>query len=159
VKTRWLGVIPHRSLNESQAGASSVHERDFEERQPGVWELRVRTGRDPMRGTNGQVSRTFKGRKRQAEVALARLSVEVEDGNHRGAGHTVGSLLDAWTDHLEVLGRTAKTIDRSARWRVQGWRQRSVPSSCGSSRRRCWTASVVRCWPMGFRRRPCLALL
>jgi integrase len=81
------------------------------QRQAGVWELRVRTGRDPLSGRYGQVSRIFRGTKRDAEVALARLTLEVVDGNHHGTDQTVGFLLERWIEHLEVLGRTPKTID------------------------------------------------
>jgi integrase len=81
------------------------------ERQPGVWELRVRTGRDPLTGRYGQVSRTFRGGKRAANAALVRLAADVADGRHTGTGQTVGFLLDAWVEHLSTQGRTAKTID------------------------------------------------
>jgi len=81
------------------------------ERSPGVWELRVRTGRDPVTGAYGQVSRTFRGPKRQAEAALARLSAEVADGRHSGTGQTVGFLLDQWISQLEAQGRAPKTLD------------------------------------------------
>jgi integrase len=81
------------------------------ERRPGVWELRVGTGRDPLTGRYGQVSRTFRGAKPQAEAALVRLAGEVGDGRHTGTAHTVGFLLDRWVEHLEVLGRAPKTVD------------------------------------------------
>lgn len=38
------------------------------ERKLGVWELRVRSGRDPVTGEYLQISRTFRGGKRQAEA-------------------------------------------------------------------------------------------
>jgi integrase len=81
------------------------------ERQPGVWELRVRSGRDPVTGRYAQISRTFRGGKRQAEAALARLSSEVAEGRHAGTGQTVAYLLDQWIEHLEAMGRTPKTVD------------------------------------------------
>ena len=81
------------------------------ERQPGVWELRVRAGRDPLRGKHRQISRTFRGSGRQASKALARLVTEAQDGSHAGSDKTVGELLDRWIDHLEARGRTPKTID------------------------------------------------
>jgi integrase len=46
------------------------------ERKPGTWRLRVFTG-STMSGTPRQASRTFKGSKRQAELALAAFAVEV----------------------------------------------------------------------------------
>jgi integrase len=81
------------------------------ERQAGVWELRVRSGRDPLTGEYLQLSRTFRGGKRQAQAALAQLSSEVADGRHAGTGQTVAFLLDQWIEHLEAMGRTAKTVD------------------------------------------------
>jgi len=81
------------------------------ERQPGVWELRVRAGRDPLTGKHRQISRTFRGSGRQASKALARLVTEAQDGSHAGSDKTVGELLDRWIDHLEARGRTPKTID------------------------------------------------
>ena len=81
------------------------------ERQPGVWELRVRSGRDPLTGEYLQISRTFRGGKRQAQGALAQLSAEVADGRHGGTGQTVSHLLDQWIEHLAAMGRTPKTID------------------------------------------------
>jgi integrase len=81
------------------------------ERRPGVWELRVRTGRDPITGEYGQVSRVVRGGKRQAQTALSRLATEVAEGRHSGGTQTVGYLLDQWIEHLETLGRTPKTID------------------------------------------------
>ena len=46
--------------------------------RPGVWELRVRTGRDPLTGQYRQVSRTFRGLKKDAQVALNELAVEAD---------------------------------------------------------------------------------
>ncbi|HTT88936.1 MAG TPA: tyrosine-type recombinase/integrase [Acidimicrobiales bacterium] len=70
------------------------------ERSPGSWQLRVYLGRDGH-GKPIQVSRTFKGGKRQAQAELARLLVQVED---RGAplkgAVTVAELLERWLDHI-----------------------------------------------------------
>jgi hypothetical protein len=79
------------------------------ERQPGAWELRVRTGREPLTGEYRQVSRTFRGGKRLAEAELARLSAEVADGRHGGITRTVGFLLERWLEHLEALDRSTMT--------------------------------------------------
>lgn len=51
------------------------------EKRPGVWELRVYAGR--VGGRSQYVSRTHRGDSKSAEVALARLVVEVADGQHR----------------------------------------------------------------------------
>jgi len=65
------------------------------------WELVAYAGRDPLTGKRKYVSRTFKGLKREAQAALDRLVVEVEDGHEGGSGSTVGELLDSW---VEVFG-------------------------------------------------------
>jgi hypothetical protein len=75
------------------------------ERTPGVWELRVRTGRDPLTGEYRQVSRTFRGGHRQAESALVALSAEVADGRFVGTARTVSVLLEQWAEHLEAMGQ------------------------------------------------------
>jgi len=81
------------------------------ERQPGVWELRVRLGRDPLTGKHRQVSRSFRGTERQASRELARLSTNMPERSYVGGSKTVKDLLDRWIDHLEDRGRTPKTID------------------------------------------------
>jgi len=45
-------------------------------RQPGVWELRVFIGRDPVTGRKQYRSSTFRGRRSDAQTALARLVAE-----------------------------------------------------------------------------------
>ncbi len=52
------------------------------ERTPGTWRLRVFTGRDGA-GRLVQVTRTFKGSKRQAQSALAKFVSDVESGQPR----------------------------------------------------------------------------
>ncbi len=81
------------------------------ERAPGVWEVRVRSGRDPLTGRYQQVSRTVHGGKRAAEAQLARLATEIDNGAHRGTSESVGYLLDRWVEHLEMLGRSPRTIE------------------------------------------------
>ncbi len=81
------------------------------EKRKGVWELRVRTGRDPLTGVYSQTSRTFRGSKREAESALARFVTEMAAGAVASTKETLGVLLDRWIDHLEALGRAVKTID------------------------------------------------
>ncbi len=81
------------------------------QRQPGVWELRVRLGRDPLTGKHRQMSRTFRGTERQASKALARLMTNSPEGSYVGGNKTVKDLLDRWIEHLEARGRTPKTID------------------------------------------------
>ncbi len=81
------------------------------ERQPGVWELRVRVGRDPVTGKHRQISRTFRGTERQASKEMAHLLSKSSDLGRAGGDKTVKELLDRWIHHLEARGRTPKTID------------------------------------------------
>ncbi|HWE57884.1 MAG TPA: site-specific integrase [Acidimicrobiales bacterium] len=71
------------------------------ERSPGVWRLRVFAGNDPKTGNPIQVSRTFKGTRRQADTALATFVHEVS----RGLVPTTRSMplseyLEQWLDHI-----------------------------------------------------------
>ena len=44
-----------------------------------MFELRARGGRDPLTGRYHQVSRTFHGTKREADLALAKFVTEVAE--------------------------------------------------------------------------------
>ena len=80
------------------------------ERSPGVWELVVETGRDPVTGRRRQVSRTFHGTLREAKLARAELLVESSHGRHDGTNATVGDLFEEWILELERKGRSPNTI-------------------------------------------------
>lgn len=71
----------------------------IEARGPGCWRVRVFTGRE--NGRVRWVSRTVRGGKRAAQDALAKLTVEVQDGQVV-AGHagSLGDLLDRWLDDI-----------------------------------------------------------
>jgi integrase len=64
------------------------------------WELRVSTGRDPVRGRYRYVSRTVHGTRKEAEAALAALVTQVNTGagGHTGTDATVGELVEQWLD-------------------------------------------------------------
>jgi integrase len=64
------------------------------------WELRVSTGRDPVKGRYRYVSRTVTGTRKEAEAALAALVIEVHrgSGGHTGTDVTVGELVEQWLD-------------------------------------------------------------
>lgn len=66
------------------------------ERKPGVWELRVYTGRDPVTKRPRQISRVFRGGKRDAGKALAKLTTEANEGKYGGSNATAETLLDRW---------------------------------------------------------------
>ncbi len=71
------------------------------ERRAGVWELIVQLPRDPASGRTRQLSRTFRGTKREAQRSLAGLVAEVSAGKVPSTSGTLGELLDRWLDHVE----------------------------------------------------------
>ena len=77
-------------------------------------------GRDPLTGKRRYVSRAFRGSKREAQGALDRLVIEVDDGVEGGSVGTVGELLDRY---VEVFGPT---------WSPSTLRQTVAPSSATS---------------------------
>jgi integrase/predicted nucleotidyltransferase len=64
------------------------------ERKPGVWEIRVFTGRDSS-GQPTQVSRTIRGTKREAQRVAAAFESRPPSN---AAGRTVADVLSAWRD-------------------------------------------------------------
>jgi integrase len=81
------------------------------ERAPGVWELVVQNGVDPVTGKRLQVSRTFRGSLREAKKARAELLVEASKGKHSGTRATVDELFVDWIVELKRKGRSPNTID------------------------------------------------
>ena len=80
------------------------------ERAPGVWELVVEAGRDPVTGKRRQASRTFHGNLREAKKARAELLVDVAKGRHTGARATLDDLFADWIIELERKGRSPNTV-------------------------------------------------
>ena len=66
------------------------------QRRPGVWEVRVFLGRDPVTRKKRQVSRTVKGTKREAEKVMTGISYEVDRGKFRGTGASFAELCEGW---------------------------------------------------------------
>jgi len=81
------------------------------ERAPGVWELIVEAGRDPVTGKRRQVSRTFNGNLREAKQARAALLVEASKGRHSGTKASLDDLFVDWIVELQRKGRSPNTID------------------------------------------------
>jgi integrase len=67
------------------------------ERSPGVWELRVYRGRDPVTKKQRYASSTIRGGKRQAQTELAKLVAKVQR-MPAGAEVTLDYLLGQWLD-------------------------------------------------------------
>jgi integrase len=88
------------------------------ERSPGVWRLRVFIGNDPVTGNPRQLSRSFKGTRRQADTALANFVSEVARGSAPLAGSTtVGEYLVTWLDHITPT-RSPTTV-RGYRFKIK----------------------------------------
>jgi integrase len=80
------------------------------ERSPGVWELVVEAGRDPVTGKRRQASRVFRGNLRDAKQARAALLVEVSKGRHTGSRATLDDLFAEWIIELRRKGRSPNTV-------------------------------------------------
>jgi integrase len=80
------------------------------ERSPGVWELIVEGGRDPVTGKRRQVSRVFRGSLRDAKKARAELIVDVGKGRHTGTAASIDHLFEEWIVELRRKGRSPNTI-------------------------------------------------
>jgi len=78
-----------------------------------AWELRAYAGIDPITNRQKYVTRTFRGGKREAEEALARLVTEVSGGGHAAQDTTVGDLIRQWLDLAkpELSPTTARGYD------------------------------------------------
>ena len=84
------------------------------ERSPGVWQVRVFTGRDGT-GRPTQTSVTVRGGKREALREAARL----ESAPQRGAGgRTVSDALDGWLERNEGSYTPASLRDQTSRVRL-----------------------------------------
>lgn len=95
------------------------------ERPPksGRWELRAYVGQDPETGKPRQVSRVFRGAKREAVKALDKLVHEVSEGQHVGTTATFGKLLDEWMD---LKRRRAAAAAAAGRPRPKGLSQSTI---------------------------------
>jgi hypothetical protein len=84
------------------------------ERSPGVWELIVEAGRDPVTGRRRQVSRIFEGNLRDAKKARALLLVKVGRGRYVGTAVSVDHLFHEWVRELRRKGRSprAQAVER-----------------------------------------------
>lgn len=86
------------------------------QRHPGVWELRVYTGTDPVTKRPRQVSRTFRGTGKAAETELAKLIAEASTGRFDATDVTVAQLLDQYFELLERKGHSPKTLHTYRRY-------------------------------------------
>jgi integrase len=88
-----------------------------QERSPGVWRLRVFIGPDPVTGNPRQVTRTFRGTKKDADTALAGFLTDVSRGSVPAvASMTVAEYLEQWLEHIKP-NRSPATI-RGYRFKI-----------------------------------------
>jgi hypothetical protein len=80
------------------------------ERSPGVWQVRVSVGRDPVTKRYRYVSSTVRGGRRAAEREAARLVKQAADGKIPLERETLAGLLERWLEHIEARGRAPKTL-------------------------------------------------
>jgi len=66
------------------------------EKRPGVWEVRVEGGRDPVSGRRRQISRSVHGNKRAAQKVLNALAAEADAGTHSGTDATFEQVASRW---------------------------------------------------------------
>lgn len=69
------------------------------ERKPGVWEVRVFLGRDPLTGRERQRSRVVRGTKRDAQALAARMDADRSPHGPPTRDATLRDLLVAWFEH------------------------------------------------------------
>jgi integrase len=80
------------------------------ELSPGVWRFRVFVGSDTVTGNPRQVSRTFRGSKRQADSALAAFVTEVVAGTVPATSPlTMAEYIDRWIEYITPT-RSSTTI-------------------------------------------------
>ena len=82
-----------------------------------AYELRAYAGADPVTGRQKYVTRTFRGSKREAEEALAKLVTEVSSGGFAAQDTTLADLLDRWLDlaRPELSPTTLRTYEGNIR--------------------------------------------
>lgn len=81
------------------------------ERQPGVWEIRVFTGRDES-GRPTQISRTVRGGKREAQRVASSLESRPPSN---AAGRTVADVVAAWSEVNSSVWSEASRRDYASR--------------------------------------------
>lgn len=68
------------------------------ERDPGVWDLQVSAGKDPVTGRRRRLTRRVVGTRRDAERALTALQHEADIGTFGGTLSSVATVLERWWD-------------------------------------------------------------
>jgi integrase len=79
-------------------------------RRPGLWELRIDAGFDPLTGTRRQRSISFEGTSREADRKLAELTVESSNGRLQAGSYTVAKVVEAGLEQAAAEGLERTTI-------------------------------------------------
>src|SRR5947207_3457614 len=66
-----------------------------------VVEVRACVGKEPVSGKKQYVTKTIRGKRREANVALGRMLGEIEDGQYAVRAGTVGDLCEKWFAQAE----------------------------------------------------------
>ena len=74
-----------------------------------AWQLRVFSGRDPVRGRKRWITKTLRGGKRVAQRELAVLVAEVDRGLVAGTDATMDDLIERWLE-LAAPDRSPSTL-------------------------------------------------
>jgi integrase len=80
------------------------------QKAPGVWEIRVYVGRDPISGKKRQISRTVHGPAKVADAALRDLVDSLAPGSADGLGVAFSQLLDRWLAECERMELSPTTM-------------------------------------------------
>ncbi|MGA7833627.1 MAG: N-terminal phage integrase SAM-like domain-containing protein, partial [Acidimicrobiales bacterium] len=72
------------------------------EKYPGIWQLRVDAGKDPVTKSRLRPSENFHGTKREAQQRLNIMVVEAEAGRYNGTSATFQQLATKWLELVEA---------------------------------------------------------
>lgn len=111
------------------------------QRRPGLWEVRVYLGRDPLTGKKRQRSQFVHGGKREAKAVASALEAEANrSGSPTTRQRTVAELLAAWYEHGEASWSLSTTQAYASRIKLIS------ASSLGSARLDAVTTEVLDRW-------------
>src|SRR6266550_3498154 len=102
------------------------------------WEVRAFVGKDPVTGKRQYATKTVRGERRDAEVALGRMLGEIEDGQYAVRAGTVGDLCEKWFAQAEADLSASVGLDhnKSGRQRHAPPRSQAGDGAAGTGRHR-----------------------
>lgn len=108
------------------------------ERSPGVWRLTIPVAPDPWTGARRQITRTFRGTRRQAEARLAELRAANAD-RHADTDATIAQLHSEWWPTKTALAPVTRRV-----WRAQI--ARHILPTIGTRRLRELRPPMIEAW-------------